>query len=462
MHKHYLVYLFLFLLVGFRANSQRLTLPEAIQTAVTHYGTIQAKTNYLKASQASVKVSSFDYLPNVSLAAQQAYGTVNGQFGPLIASGGLNAASGGPPFPSQNWNAAFGALYLANVNWDFFTFGRVHERIRVAQEQVQRESNDLQQEIFQHQVRVAGAYLNLLAAQRLMLSQQKNLVRATALKNVVVVRAKNGLNPGVDSSLANAEVSSAKIALTNALDYEQEQANQLGRLMGLPQQSFLLDTLFVNQIPASLNASAPAIEEHPILKFYQSRIRVSQEQEKYLDRFKYPVFSVSGVMQSRASGFETTYNELHPDAYTPNYWNGIRPTRSNYLIGVGVTWNIISPLRVRQQVTAQAWTSRALQNELEVVNQQIQAQQALAEQKIVNALNNTREAPVQLKAAQDAYLQKSVLYKNGLTTIVDITQALYTLNRAETDRDISNNNVWQALLLKAAANGDINLFLNQF
>jgi hypothetical protein len=67
-----------------------------------------------------------------------------------------------------------------------------------------------------------------------------------------------------------------------------------------------------------------------------------------------------------------------------------------------------------------------------------------------------------MKAASDAYLQRSVLYKNGLTTIVEVTQALYTLNRAETDRDISNNNVWQALLLKAAASGDFSLFLNEF
>jgi hypothetical protein len=67
-----------------------------------------------------------------------------------------------------------------------------------------------------------------------------------------------------------------------------------------------------------------------------------------------------------------------------------------------------------------------------------------------------------MKAASDAYLQKSVLYRNGLATIVDITQALYTLNRAETDRDIAVSNVWQALLLKAAASGDFGLFINQF
>jgi hypothetical protein len=59
-------------------------------------------------------------------------------------------------------------------------------------------------------------------------------------------------------------------------------------------------------------------------------------------------------------------------------------------------------------------------------------------------------------------LQKNTLYKNGLTTIVDLTQALYLLNRAETDRDIAYTNVWQALLLKSAALGDFNVFINEF
>ena len=117
---------------------------------------------------------------------------------------------------------------------------------------------------------------------------------------------------------------------------------------------------------------------------------------------------------------------------------------------------------MRQQVFAQEWTSKGLQNEYEVVNQQIQSQLALADQKMKNAIANYKEAPVQMKAASDAYLQKSVLYRNGLTDIVNVTQALYTLNRAETDRDISIENVWQALLLKAAASGDFGLFINEF
>ena len=445
------------------ANSQTITLQEALQTALVNYGTIKAKAAYLKASEASRKQAVLDYLPNLNVAAQQAYGTANGQFGPMIAAGGLNAASSGPAFASQNWNATFGGLYLANINWDVFTFGRVRERVKVAEAQVQQEANDLEQEKFQQQVRVAGAYLNLLAAQRLKLSQQKNLDRANALRTVIVARAKNGLIAGVDSSLANAEVSSAKIALTNAATYAAEQAGELARLLGVPYQDFLLDTVFVYRVPAALAGATPLTEEeHPLLRFYQSRIAVSREQEKYYNRFKYPVVSLIGVVQSRGSGFRNNYSEMNPDAFTHDYWNSVRPERSNYLLGVGISWNITNLKKVQQQVAAQQWTSKGLQSEYEVVSQQVKVQSALADQRMKNALANYTEAPVQLKAASDAYLQKTVLYRNGLATIVDVTQALYTLNRAETDRDISISNVWQALLLKAAASGDFGLFRNEF
>jgi hypothetical protein len=129
---------------------------------------------------------------------------------------------------------------------------------------------------------------------------------------------------------------------------------------------------------------------------------------------------------------------------------------------VGVTWNITQPYRIVQQLKSQNLISKGLQDEYDLVNQQINAQLQLSDVKIKNALRIYNETPVQIKAATDAYIQKSVLYKNGLTNLVDLTQTLYVLVRAETDRDIAYNNVWQALLLKAASSGDFSIFENQF
>ncbi|HVY75150.1 MAG TPA: TolC family protein [Puia sp.] len=441
----------------------RLTLQQAVQAGLQNYGTIKAKGNYVNAAKASVKELRREYLPDLSISGQQDYGTVNGQNGPLYGYRGLGVASAGPALQYQSWNAAFGALYLANVNWDFFAFGRAKEKVKLGESLQAENETDLEQEKFQQQIRVAGAYLNLLAAQRLRKSQEDNLSRADSLRYVVVARAKNGLNPGVDSSLANAEVSNARIALTDAINLEQQQNNTLAELMGVvePPVEYELDTFFVSRIPVTFYDTAQ-LREHPLLKYYQSRIAVSDQQARYYKTFGLPVFSLFSVFQGRGSGFEYSYGALNPDGYNKGYGVGVNPTRSNYVVGLGVTWNLTNPLRVQQQVAAYRFNSRGLQDEYDLVNLQLTNQLKLSDNKIRNAMANYREAPVQVKAARDAYTQKTVMYQHGLSNIVDVTQALFTLNRAETDRDIAYNNVWQALLLKAAALGDFGIFTGGF
>lgn len=445
------------------AQQKTLSLKEAVQTALANYSTIKAKANYVHASKAALEGTYREILPDLNVSLQHDYGTVNSQYGPSYGYRGLSVSSGGPLMEKQNWTGAFGAVYLANISWDFFSFGRVRESIRISKSALARDESDLEQEKFQHQVRVAAAYLNLLAAQRITRSQQNNLERAAALQAVVIARTKGGLNAGVDSSLANAEVSAAKIAMIRARDVEQEQGSQLAALIGEVTQDFQLDSIFVSRIPSSINDTAQVDQKnHPLLQFYRNRIEVSNNQARYFHTFNYPTLSIFGIIQGRGSGFSNHYNDQNPKGYSTNYLDGINPTRGNYLGGVGLIWNLTSPLRIQQQISAQRFTSLALQNEYELTNRQLQNQLLLAESKISNAMAEYAEAPIQVKAARDAYTQKTVLYKNGLTDVVDATQALYAVNRAETDRDIAYTNVWQALLLKAAASGDFSLFMNEF
>src|SRR5450631_2819171 len=65
-----------------QVSGQVLSLKLAVQTAMSNYGTIRAKSNYVKASQANVLEARREYLPDLSISTQQDYGTVNGQNGP--------------------------------------------------------------------------------------------------------------------------------------------------------------------------------------------------------------------------------------------------------------------------------------------------------------------------------------------------------------------------------------------
>nr|WP_315221670.1 TolC family protein [uncultured Flavobacterium sp.] len=453
--------LLFFLIFAANGFSQTLSLKEAIKTGLENYGAIKAKSNYTNASRETLKQSKRDYLPNLNLSAQQDYGTVNGQNGPLYGFGGLGVASSGLPLPEQNWNSAFGALYLVNMNWDFFTFGKTQEKINLAKIEVNSKEKDLQQEQFQQKIKITAAYLNLLASQRLLISQQKNLSRAEVFKRTAAARVKNGLLAGVDSTLATAEVSKAKIALNLAKNFVKEQNNKLVDLMGIAPQDFATDTLFVNQIPRELLAGVATDSLHPLLQFYKTKMDYSNQQVKLFKRFYYPTMTAFGVLQTRASGFDSSY-ATDQTAFTRNYWDGINPDRTNYLVGVGITWNLTTPFRSSKQVSAQKLVSQALQEEYNQIDRELKSQLNFADDKIKVSLENFAEAPIQVNAARQAYLQKSTLYKNGLTTLTDLTQIMYTLNRAEIDRDIVNNNVWQSFLLKVAATGNFDLFINEF
>lgn len=451
--------IFLLLLSSLQSYSQTLTLKDAVEQGITNYGTIKAKNKYLSASKETIKQVKTDYLPNVTLSAQQDYGTVNGQNGPLYGFGGYGVASSGLPLPTQNWNAAFGALYLVNVNWEVFSFGRIRERVNLAKAEAERSAKDFEQEVFQQKIKIAAAYLNLLASQRLMISQEKNLERAKVFHNIAAARVKNGLLAGVDSTLAYAEVSRAVIALNQLKDRTKEENNKLVALMGIDIKDLVLDSGFVRRVPNAILSNG--ITLNPVLQYYKSRVDVGKQSVKLFRRAYYPTVNLIGIYQTRASGFSPEY-ATNQHAFSQRYLDGISPDRQNYLLGIGLTWNLTTIGRTAKQVSAQQYMVSGLQDEYDVVDQQLKTQADAAEAKVRFALDNYNEAPKQVRAARQAYLQKTTLYKNGLTNLVDVTQALYALNRAEVDSDIIYTNVWQSLLMKAAASGDFGLFINEF
>lgn len=441
------------------AAQERLTIQDAVDMAVANYGQIRAKGFYAESSNMLADKAKRDYLPDLTISAQQDYGTVNGIISPLWGFGGYGVSSSGLPRSEQNWDAAFGASYVANINWEVFSFGRAKNKIRTAESIAERDSKDLSQEIFQHQVKVASAYLDGVAAHKLTVSFEKNLERAQTFQQIVKTRAKNGLIAGVDSSQADAEFSNAKIAYLKALDTELEAINKLKNLLGVVGKEYSLDTLFLSSVPQEFVMDT-SISNHPILEWYRSRVDVNENQTSYLKTFNYPTLSMVGIIQTRASGFGPTYNVDNTDI-SSSYWNGISPTRSNYLFGIGLNWNLSQILRTSKEVQSQKFINSALWEEYRQADQQIRLQGELSDKKLTNALESVKEAPIQVTAATQAYQRQLALYENGLTDLVNVTQAFYMLIRAETDLAIANNNVWQALLFKAAAAGDYSLFEDQ-
>ncbi|HTJ13448.1 MAG TPA: TolC family protein [Dinghuibacter sp.] len=437
-----------------------LTLPRALGIARANYAGLREKRAYAEASARELQADRRDGLPDATLGIEQAFGTLNGLNGLSSGQPGLTTLTNGPVVTTQNWNAAFGALYVSNIDWNIYSFGLQRAHVAVGAAQYRQDQEDLRQSVFQQEVRVAGAYLSLLAAQRVRMAMEDNLARALDLREVILARTLNGLNPGVDSSIADAEVSQARLSLIDAQNYEDVRANELATGMGVAPQKFALDTSFSLGLPPDTLGAVADVSGNPVLQFLSARIGTSDKLAGYIHKSGLPRISLFGVGQERGSGFGSNYSN-DPGDVSSDYLQGVNPYRTNYLLGIGLTWNLTGLSRVKARTAAQRFRSEALASDYDLAQSKLLNQLALSDRQIGHALARYRETPVQLRSASDAYGQKKALYENGLNTIVDVTQTLYLLNRAEIDRDIACNAVWQAILFKAGTAGDLNLFLKQ-
>ncbi|MDR2283966.1 MAG: TolC family protein [Sphingobacterium sp.] len=447
--------------ISFSGFAQTLDLKDALKHAVENYDKIKSKQVLVEASAQNTLYQQKQYLPDVTVAAQQSYGTINAQNGPLYAYGGLASAATSMPLADQNWNAAFGSLYFANVNWNIFTFGRLKKQVDLAVSKEKTATADVDQEIFQHQVKVSAAYLNLLATQRIKYVQRKNFERAEVFYEMTNTRAKSGLIPEVDASLAKAEVSNARSMEIKSFDKELEFSKQLAVLMGEDFKLYVLDSIYSTATPAAVigRIADNSFENHPFLLWQQSKIDESKEAEQLIHAHKKPNLSGFGVIQGRGSGFDWNYVQDN-SAYSSSYLKGVGINRGNFLLGVSLSWNITNLFRYDSKVNEQRLLTKSLEHDYDRMKKDLDAQSMLAKKQITNSFENFEETKVQLAAAQLAYKQHTALYENGLTTLVDFTQALYSLHRAEIDFEIAQNNVWQSLLLLAAADGDLTMLLD--
>jgi len=459
MHR-FLLLLFCTLLTLPAQAAETLRLSDAVRLGQARYPGISAKRNLIEVARGQAQTARDSYLPDVTVAAQQSYGTVNGLYGPQSSIGFLAPTSSGPTGTSQSWNAAFGGNYLLGASWEFFTFGRVSSRIDLANAGVKRADADLEQEQFVHSVRISGTYLDLLASRALIEVARSNLSRAQAILETVEARAKTGLSADVDRSLADAEVSRAKLALIDTQDRTQQLETQLSIYVGEHIGGRTLDSGFLDDLPEDFGPKAARVDENPQIKLQNARIAEAESSVRAAKRSVLPGFSLTTAAISRASGFDPDYT-ADSDRYTLSYFDGVRPRRFNYVLGITFSWNLMSLVKNRGQISSQAGLAESYRSEKALSESQLDNQRERADQRISNVQDILREVPHQYEAANAAYRQKNALYRNGLANIVEVQQALYALNRAEADRSVSRIALWSALLQKAAAVGDYHMFSSQ-
>lgn len=446
--------LVLLLLAGPRLSAQKvLKLKDAIDTAEKNYPELKAKAFFTKAAEDNLKETRREHIPVLKLQEQLNYATANSVTGAYFTYG--VSVSGGI-LPKNYNDAAFGSVSLAYFEWPIFTFGQYTAKNHIAMAQLGFARDDEANEKFQLKIQAAEAYFNLLALQKLERSAEDDLKRADTIQKLVRAGARSGLRPGVDSSFANAEVAKAKLSQLNIQKSVSDQNYMLYTILGSRLQDMQLDTGFLSRLPKDIPDSSGL--NNPVLNMYNDRIQVSQNQVDYIKRSYYPKIALLGATWGRGSGM----TGANPSLADKTFSDGVSMSKFDYAVGLTATFNILDYPRMHAQASAERNRTNAYMQEEEQEKLQLQNELAAATETLRLSLEQAQVAPVQLKAASDAYRQKLTLYNNGLAPLSDLTQALYNLNKAEADLAVINNTAWKALLYKASVKGDLNIILNQF
>ena len=449
--------LFLLALWSLPALGQTQTLNQVLDQSVRQYPFLKAKQAEISSADRRVKASQTEYLPILILQDQYTYATSNSLNNSFFPNEGTAISTSGGVRPVTISQASFGSYTSAVIEWRAITFGRVKANVNVAKADLQRSQADYDNEIFQHRVRTIDAYLLLLINQKLVQIQQSNLERAQTFKRVVDAGVRSGMRAGVDSSLATAEAVRARLLLLESQQREQVQRLRLAELTGLLQPNLQVDSLsFYTSLPTGANLSDSLSPKNPTLQLFQSQINLSAARSLATQRSAMPVISLVGAGNARGSGFSN-----QGDVFQTNQLNGLGYQVGNYLFGIVFRWNLTGILRARQDFQADQFLVERSRQLFNTQRLQITRQYQEAETQYQVALEQARQAPIQLKAARQAYNQARSRYESGLTDLPTLLQSVLTLNRAEVDGYVAVSNVWRFLLLKAGADGDLSLFINQ-
>ncbi len=394
-------------------------------------------------------------LPNLNLNYQADIGTSNSINGPYFGFGIVPSSSGGI-HSNNNTSAETVNLGIAAFDWEIYNFGKYGAQNRVANSDIAVQQNNYANSKYQLQAYTISNYLQLLRLQDFIGIQAQNIARSLQILTSIRSLAISGVRPGVDTSFAQAELSKARLNYIELVNQLKQVQLQLSAISGLPYQTIIPDSAAQMKLIGLITGvpySGVDTSNHPVINYYRSLYQNSLVREDLVKKQYNPKILFEADAWERGGSVNSS------DQYT-SLSNGFNPQRDNYLIGVGISYNLFDlrrkQLKLRTQKTETYYARKKLEEQKALLA--ISANQADVE--LSTAIDRLKEIPNQLKAATAGFNQKLSLYRSGLTDIIELNAALDILYRAENDYIQAKYLYSSALFQKAVAENQVGSVLN--
>lgn len=395
------------------------------------------------------------WLPNLRLNYQADLGTNNNVAGPYFGFGIIPSDSRGVRGTS-NTTAVSANVGVAALDWEIYNFGAYGAQNKVANSDIQVQQSQFAASKYQLLDYAIQNYLQLMRLENFRTIQARNIQRNLEIRRSIQSLAKSGVRAGIDTSIAEAELSKARLNYIELNNQFKQVQLQLSVISGLPYQTIRPDTSSADVLlrtHADLQSNGPDTVNHPLISYYKSAYQNSLQREVLAKKSFNPKIMLEGAVWGRGSSIDANdhFNSLS---------SGWGFDRNNYLVGVGITYNLSDlrrrQLKLRSQKASTDYTLKKLEEQKALLATSVSQSDIALE----TAQQRMEEIPKQLKAAKDGYRQKLSLYRNGLTDIIELNAALNILYRAETDEAQARYAYVLARVQQAITRNQLNTILN--
>ena len=408
--------------------------------ALGHYPSIRVSDEQVSAAAAGINLARTAYLPRLDALGQVNRATRNNVFGLILPNSVIPSISG-PVLGTNGLNSVWGTTVGALVSWEPFDFGLRNANVSVAEASRRRADAAAVRTRYEVTVLTADSFLTLLAAEETLHAADAAVERTHVLNQVVGALVKSELRPGADASRAQAEQAMAETQRIQA-----QQAVDVARIT-LAQ--------FIGLAPAAVAANpgpllgpppepteATNVSRHPLALEQNAAVEESNAREHALNRTYFPKFYLQGTSYARGEG-------------------NTGPNTQNWALGFTATFPVFDFASIRARKQIEAHRERSEEARYQQVLTELNSNVARARAVLHAARLIARNTPVQLEAARQAQKQATARYRAGLSDVVNVADAERLLTQAEIDDALARLSVWRALLSAAAAQGDLQPFLDR-
>ena len=222
------------------------SLSSLTDSALRNLPQLMQKKALINSGQAAVKDIRHQFIPFLRANAQAELGTDNSLPGSYYSFGIIPSTSSGIS-NQNNGQAAVGSLATIYGEYTFLDFGYRKASIQSAISNVGVETADYERLSYQVKADVTRLYLTLLKNQMQLEIEGQNRQRYEKIFSVIQALTQSGIKPGVDSSLAMAELSKSITLYNQALGSVSNLREQLSYYTGIPSYRMEIDSLHIQE-----------------------------------------------------------------------------------------------------------------------------------------------------------------------------------------------------------------------